>query len=165
MYIYQVNIEQEEIYKLIESNGIDIQILKSHTQKMNVLAVSHLYLSSKQTIPYSDFVFEMMTDGLTKEMGLPIFVLEEVSTTNGRIYFDQQVFKLVKYICKVYDNKKLAKLLYFQPVDNLMFDLIIKGSIEYYELRKDIAFRLATEICKFSIKILPNTMNISNLIN
>ena len=154
MHLYSVNVEQNDIFRLIELNEIETSTLNEN-QRINLLAITHLYISSKQTIPFTNFMFDMMTDGLTKEMELPSFIWEEVASTNGRIYFDRQVFNLVKHICKIYDKKELSKLIYYQPTDNKLFELLFKSSIQSLDLDNEIALKLATEICRFSIKELP----------
>ncbi len=163
MYSYQVNVEQTDIIKLIELNEIDLGVL-NEIKRLNLLAISHLYLSSKQTIPLTDFIFEMLTDGLTDKMGLPAFIIQEVAATNGKIYYDRQVFNLVKHICKIYDKKELARLIYYQPTDNDSFELLIRSAQNFFYIEKEIAFKLATEICRFSIRELAIKENITNIV-
>ncbi len=163
MYSYQVNVKQNDIIKLIKVNEIDLSML-NETQQLNIIAISHLYLSSKQTKPFSDFVFEMMTDGLTQEMGLPEFIIEEVALTNGRVYFDHQVFNTVKHTCKMYDKKELARLIFSQPADNKLFGRLIQCSMDFFNTEKEIAFKLATEICRFSMRELAVKRHISKFV-
>lgn len=152
--MYRIEVENEQILTII--NQSDICFAKLDTDKrINLLALAHIYISTKQTIPFNDFVFDMMTDGISEDMGVPSFVLEEVVKTNGRIYYDRQVFNLVKHICKIYDKKELAKLLLYQPENNQMFELIVKSSMEFFDLEKEAAIKLATQICRFTIKELP----------
>lgn len=151
--MYQIQVGSEQIVILINQSGIDFAKLETD-KRANLLAIAHIYISTNQTIAFNDFVFEMMTDGISEDMGVPSFVLEEVSNTNGKIYYDRQVFNIVKHLLKIYDKKVLARLLYYQPLDNRLFDLLIDRAMSEHGLDAKNAEKLATELFRFSTREL-----------
>ena len=151
--MYRIEVENEQILTII--NQSDICFAKLDTDKRtNLFAIAHIYFSTNQSIPFNDFVFDMMTDGISDDMGVPSFVLEEVSKTNGKIYYDRQVFNIVKHLLSVYDKKELARLLYYQPHDNKLFELITNRAISEFGLSAVNASKLASEIGRFAISEL-----------
>jgi hypothetical protein len=110
----------------------------------------------------------MMTDGISEDMGVPSFVLEEVTKTNGKIYYDRQVFNIVKHLLNIYERKELARLLYYQPHDNQLFELIKSRAIFEHSLSTVNAIKLATDICRFSIcelAIFKSSLQLNELYN
>jgi hypothetical protein len=163
--MYRIEVENEQILAII--NQSDICFAKLDTDKRtNLFAIAHIYISTNQTIAFNDFVFDMMTDGINDDMGVPTFVLEEVSKTNGKIYYDRQVFNIVKHLLQIYDKKVLARLLYYQPHDNQLFESVTNRAISEFGLSTTNASKLASEICRFSISelaIYNSSFLISNL--
>lgn len=151
--MYQIQVGSEQIHTLVEQSGVDFAKLDTN-KRTNLFAIAHIYISTNQSIPFNDFVFDMMTDGINEDMGVPLFVLEEVSKTNGKIYYDRQVFNIVKHLLDIYERKELARLLYYQPHDNRLFELIKNRAIFEYSISTVNAIKLATEICRFSISEL-----------
>ena len=164
--MYRIEVENEQILAII--NQSDICFAKLDTDKRtNLFAIAHIYISTNQTIAFNDFVFDMMTDGINDDMGVPTFVLEEVSKTNGKIYYDRQVFNIVKHVLQIYDKKILARLLYYQPVNNKLFDLLMDRAMSEHGLDAKNAEKLATELCRFSTRelaIYKRPVVISNLL-
>jgi hypothetical protein len=164
--MYRIEVENEQIWAII--NQSDICFAKLDTDKRtNLFAIAHIYISTNQTIAFNDFVFDMMTDGINDDMGVPTFVLEEVSKTNGKIYYDRQVFNIVKHVLQIYDKKILARLLYYQPVNNKLFDLLMDRAMSEHGLDAKNAEKLATELCRFSTRelaIYKRPVVISNLL-
>lgn len=151
--MYRIKVGNEQILTII--NQSDICFAKLDTDKRtNLFAIAHIYFSTNQSIPFNDFVFDMMTDGISEDMGVPTFVLEEVSKTNGKIYYDRQVFNIVKNLLNVYEKKELARVLYYQSQDNRLFESITNRAISEFGLSSVNASKLASEICKFEISEL-----------
>ncbi len=151
--MYQIQVGSEQIFILINQSGIDFAKLETD-KRANLLAIAHIYISTNQTIAFNDFVFDLMTDGISEDMGVPAFVLEEVSKTNGKIYYDRQVFNIVKHLLNLYEKKVLARLLYYQPRDNKLFESVTNRAISEYGLSTTNASKLASEICRFGISEL-----------
>jgi|LakMenEpi03Aug12_release.lakeMendotaPanAssembly.Ray.scaffolds.fasta_scaffold166979_1 hypothetical protein len=165
--MYKIDVESEQIFILINHSGIDFAKLDTD-KRSNLCAIAHIYVSTNQSIPFNDFVFDMMTDGINEDMGVPLFVLEEVTKTNGKIYYDRQVFNIVKHLLNVYEKKELARLLYYQPHDNRLFDLIKSRAIFEHSISTVNAIKLATEICRFSISelaIFNSSLQLNELYN
>jgi hypothetical protein len=164
--MYKIEVEKERVFALLEQNDIHLGELNEE-KGANLFAIAHLYISANQSMPFNDFVFEMMTDGISEDMGVPAFILEEVSKTNGKIYYDRQVFNIVKHVLQIYDKKVLARLLYYQPVNNKLFDLLMDRAMSENGLDAKNAEKLATELCRFSTRelaIYKRPVVISNLL-
>ncbi len=165
--MYRIEVENEQILAII--NQSDICFAKLDTDKRtNLFAIAHIYISTNQTIAFNDFVFDMMTDGINDDMGVPTFVLEEVSKTNGKIYYDRQVFNIVKHLLNVYEKKELARLLYYQPHDNQLFESVTNRAISEFGLSPIDASKLASEICRFAISelaIFKSSLQLNELYN
>ena len=149
----------------MDQSGVDFAKLDTN-KRTNLFAIAHIYISTNQTLNFNDFVFDMMTDGISEDMGVPVFILEEVSKTNGKIYYDRQVFNIVKHLLQIYDKKVLARLLYYQPRDNRLFDLLIDRAMYEHGLDAKNAKKFAKELCRFSIRelaIFKTTLLISNM--
>jgi hypothetical protein len=131
--MYKIDVKSEQIFILIKHSGIDFAKLDTD-KRTNLCAIAHIYVSTNQSIPFNDFVFDMMTDGINQDMGVPSLILEEVSKTNGKIYYDRQVFNIVKHLLQIYDKKVLARLLYYQPLDNRLFDLLLDRAMSEHGL-------------------------------
>jgi hypothetical protein len=151
--MYKIDVESEQIFILINHSGIDFAKLDTD-KRTNICAIAHIYISTNQSVSFNDFVFDMMTDGINEDMGVPSLILEEVSKTNGKIYYDRQVFNIVKHLLQIYDKKVLARLLYYQPRDNRLFDLLIDRAMYEHGLDAKNAEKLATELCRFSTREL-----------
>jgi hypothetical protein len=164
--MYKIDVGSEQIFILINHSGIDFAKLDTD-KRTNICAIAHIYISTNQSVSFNDFVFDMMTDGICEDMGVPAFVLEEVSKTNGKIYYDRQVFNIVKHVLQIYDKKVLARLLYYQPVNNKLFDLLMDRAMSEHGLDAKNAEKLATELCRFSTRelaIYKRPVVISNLL-
>jgi hypothetical protein len=164
--MYKIEVEKERVFALLEQNDIHLGELNEE-KGANLFAIAHLYISANQSMPFNDFVFEMMTDGISEDMGVPAFILEEVSKTNGKIYYDRQVFNIVKHVLQIYDKKVLARLLYYQPVNNKLFDLLMDRAMSENGLDAKNAEKLATELFRFSTRelaIYKRPVVISNLL-
>jgi hypothetical protein len=164
--MYHIQVSREQICYQVDQSGVDFAKLDTN-KRANLLAIAHIYISTNQTIAFNDFVFDMMTDGICEDMGVPAFVLEEVSKTNGKIYYDRQVFNIVKHVLQIYDKKVLARLLYYQPVNNKLFHLLMDRAMSEHGLDAKNAEKLATELCRFSTRelaIYKRPVVISNLL-
>ncbi len=165
--MYQIQVGSDQIFILINHSGIDFAKLDTD-KRTNLLAIAHIYISTNQIIAFSDFVFDMMTDGISEDMGVPAIVLEEVSKTNGKIYYDRQVFNIVKYLLNLYEKKKLARLLYYQPRDNQLFESVTNRAKSEFGLSPINASKLASEICRFAISelaIFNSSLQLAELYN
>jgi hypothetical protein len=151
--MYKIEVEKERVFALLKQNGIHLGELNEE-KGANLFAIAHIYISANQSMPFNDFVFDMMTDGISEDMGVPTFILEEVSKTNGKIYYDRQVFNIVKHLLNVYEKKELARLLYYQPHDNQLFESVTNRAISEFGLNPIDASKLASEICRFAISEL-----------
>ena len=164
--MYRIEVGNEQILAIIKQS--DICFAKLDTDKrINLFAIAYIYFSTNQSIPFNDFVFDMMTDGISEDMGVPSFVLDEVSKTNGKIYYDRQVFNIVKHLLQIYDKKVLARLLYYQPHDNRLFNLVTNRAICEHGICAINACKLATEICRFTsgeLAIFSKSLNLSDSI-
>ncbi len=156
--MYHIQVSREQICYQVDQSGVDFAKLDTN-KRANLLAIAHIYISTNQTIA--------MTDGISEDMGVPAFILEEVSKTNGKIYYDRQVFNIVKHVLQIYDKKVLARLLYYQPVNNKLFDLLMDRAMSENGLDAKNAEKLATELFRFSTRelaIYKRPVVISNLL-
>jgi hypothetical protein len=165
--MFRIEVGNEQILTII--NQSDIGFAKLDTNKRtNLFAIAHIYISTNQSVSFNDFVFDMMTDGISEDMGVPSFVLDEVSKTNGKIYYDRQVFNIVKHLLNVYEKKELARLLYYQPHDNQLFESVTNRAISEFGLSPIDASKLASEICRFAISelaIFKSSLQLNELYN
>jgi hypothetical protein len=147
--MYRIEVDKERVLLLIAKNGIYLGELNEE-KRANLLAIAHIFISSNQSSHFNDFVFEMMNEGIAANLGLPNYIMDVISGTNGKVYFDRQCYSLVKLICNIFDNKELARLINCQSKDNKLF-MTLKNSLQSdFGVSQMNSTKIAAEICKFS---------------
>ena len=55
--MYQIQVGSEQIHTLVEQSGVDFAKLDTN-KRTNLFAIAHIYISTNQSIPFNDFVFD-----------------------------------------------------------------------------------------------------------